>query len=459
MNLLVEVSKDACIDDEYKYVVYDDDICFEVTVNDDLRNIYLNDKKIIEEKIKKYCDVNNIDFTDSVVEKYNFNNITHLNVDVDDDLNLKELVEFINNNYDYFSHIHINIGENHYVQLDELTLLNKTDKLTFKLGTNTQKIDYVELRKTIEIINSMISSIEDLSALEKLMYIYDKVRDKVYCDDEDQNMSRDVSKVLLSDKIVCLGYAQVFNLAIRKVGLNGEIVYLESIKSETGHARNMVYVDDSKYNIKDAILFFDLTFDSKKSIDNNSFLESYRFFARPLSFFERFESKHYMNLTLPFFDHESRKEEIVRAKNIDDLKNNGFIKTISNCNVLRNSWFNKYSFLFNIYKPEGINYDYCINIYNEIENCLNKELPKEKFINCLLNVRKKQMEDNDERFRDDLESLSRTVYNTYKVNTKNRQEQLLLELLSLTFTFDEALELTKKVLEKRGKTKQKKKNC
>ena len=163
-----------------------------------------------------------------------------------------------------------------------------------------------------------------------------------------------------------------------------------------------------------------------------------------------------MNLTLPFFNHESRKEEIVRAKNIDDLKNNGFIKTISNCNVLRNSWFNKYSFLFNIYKPEGINYDYCINIYNEIENCLNKELPKEKFVNCLLNVRKKQMEDNDERFRDDLESLSRTVYNTYKVNTKNRQEQLLLELLSLTFTFDEALELTKKVLEKRGKTKQKK---
>ena len=45
------------------------------------------------------------------------------------------------------------------------------------------------------------------------MYAYDMVRDKIYAEvdeNDDKMISRNLSTALLGDKIVCLGYANVF---------------------------------------------------------------------------------------------------------------------------------------------------------------------------------------------------------------------------------------------------------
>ena len=85
-------------------------------------------------------------------------------------------------------------------------------------------------------------------------------------------------------------------------------------------------------------------------------------------------------------------------------------------------------------------------------------IAKEDFIKCLINVRKKQQEEDEKRYKSDLTSLSKTLYNTYKKTARTQEERLLLEVLSLSFSLDDALKLTEKTLAEKGKVKQKTKN-
>ena len=87
---------------------------------------------------------------------------------------------------------------------------NKTDNIYFQISGNDKIISFKEYKNTIEVINGIVEKIErcNFSPLEKIMYVYDLVRDKVYVEaseNEDKMISRNLSSALLGNKIVCVG--------------------------------------------------------------------------------------------------------------------------------------------------------------------------------------------------------------------------------------------------------------
>ena len=453
MKLLVYLEKE---ENNLDYIVEEDGIFISSSVNSSLKEKY-NDNYVSELVRKNYRDKGYF-YNNSDVEACFFDNLEELRIVIDENVKLSEVVRFINKNKDNFKKVSFSIPESKYDELDSLLKLKNDEKLSFQFENNDREISVYELKMTINTIDSMTKNLDGLSDLENIMYIYDKVRDKVYCDDSlDKQASRDLSKVLLGDKIVCLGYAQVFNILLKKLNINSTVEILINNKNpKIGHARNIVCINDSKYNLKDALLLFDLTYDSKKDTDDNSFLNSYRFFAKPLSFFKKLDHNIYSSATLNFFDNDNWSDKIVGMSGIDSLSSTNFLHTMNNCYRLLGKKANilNYINLSNL----SINYKRCIDDYQELADCFEKKLSKDDFTRCLINVRNFQNEEDNQKYKNDFDSIVNTVYNTYRTIAKDDRERKILEIFDLTFNEKNALEITKKYMEEKGKTKQKKKN-
>lgn len=172
----------------------------------------------------------------------------------------------------------------------------------FYIEGNTHPISLTDFEKTYNIINNIVSKIQklNLSPLEQIMYVYDLVRDRVYKEElitEPPYISRDLTSVLLGDRIVCVGFTNFFNQILENLGITSKKDHLKSIDSnEPNHVRNIVYVYDKKYNIEGNYLF-DLTLDCKDNIDDNTYLNSYRYFAKTKKEMDRYYPK-YQSITI-----------------------------------------------------------------------------------------------------------------------------------------------------------------
>lgn len=188
----------------------------------------------------------------------------------------------------------------------ESLFADASDNIYFDVHGNTQLITFEEYKKTVEAINLMISDVEkfNYSPLEKIMYVYDLVRKKIYtCEksDEDVRTSRDLSQVLLGDKIVCLGYARLFRTLLEKLGINSKEIILLKKGEVTGHARNEIYIKDEKYGV-DGVYYFDPTWDSKRNNNDTSYLSSYRFFAMTRLQMDALDEGKYLVQNCPYFE-------------------------------------------------------------------------------------------------------------------------------------------------------------
>ena len=90
-----------------------------------------------------------------------------------------------------------------------------TDKIHIMLKGNISCITLDECKAIMDMIKTVADKIKSLglSPLENIMYIYDFVRNRVYVkesEEEEYTKSRDLSEVLTGNKIVCLGYANIF---------------------------------------------------------------------------------------------------------------------------------------------------------------------------------------------------------------------------------------------------------
>lgn len=140
---------------------------------------------------------------------------------------------------------------------------NETSNIYFNLIGNSELITFDEYKATIDKISTMINEIEkyNFSPMEKIMYVYDIVRNKIYIEvdeNEDKMLSRNLSSSLLGDKIVCVGYAKIFRTLLQKLGITCKELYLHHPDRKGGHARNVIYVKDEKYDI-DGVYYFDPT--------------------------------------------------------------------------------------------------------------------------------------------------------------------------------------------------------
>lgn len=203
-------------------------------------------------------------------------------------------------------------------------LKNYTNVL-LTIDGNQEEITIQQYKNTVEEMEKFLSKIKKykLSPLEQMMYAYDLVRDRVYTEEnqeESYSTSRDLTSTLLGDKIVCVGYANIFEKILQNLGIQTTMCSMVS-ENQTGHRRNAVYVKDSKYHIE-GVFFCDPTWDSKKDKNDNSYLDSYRFFCKNQEEMRIHENSKYTNTTFAGYNKDFTK----KIKNM--VKENG-IESVS----------------------------------------------------------------------------------------------------------------------------------
>lgn len=175
-----------------------------------------------------------------------------------------------------FKDIIDNLGNNVYPNL-KIEFPNSESAISYKEFYNM----YTKLIGIVDFVKHY-----NLSQLEQIMLVYDIVKANQYKsedDDEDYSISRDLNKIISSDKIVCVGFSNLIDFILKNLDIKcNSAIYEYSNKENTGHQRNYVYIKDDKYNIN-GIFFLDATWDSKK---NNNYLDNYRFFLKPFKYFK-----------------------------------------------------------------------------------------------------------------------------------------------------------------------------
>lgn len=223
------------------------------------------------------------------------------------------------------------------------------------------------------IINAVVEEINsyDLSSLEKIMFVYDRVKYRLYEDDlDDINSSRDLDKVLNGDKIVCAGYSNLFTAVLTSLGINSIPVIDLNIK----HQRSLAYIKDAKYNI-DGVYAFDPTWDKRKSKDDINYIDRYDYFLMPLV---RSMNSCYCEISELL---ELDKETILKI--IDGKDMDSALKVLDRLNILFTLVDAKYIPDDKYYVVEEIakQYDQVIGKY------YSSEISFEDFINLLYSVR------------------------------------------------------------------------
>lgn len=223
------------------------------------------------------------------------------------------------------------------------------------------------------IINAVVEEINsyDLSPLEKIMFVYDRVKYRLYEDDlDDINSSRDLDKVLNGDKIVCAGYSNLFTAVLISLGINSIPVIDLNIK----HQRSLAYIKDAKYNI-DGVYAFDPTWDKRKSKDDINYIDRYDYFLMPLV---RSMNSCYCEISELL---ELDKETILKI--IDGKDMDSALKVLDRLNILFTLVDAKYIPDDKYYVVEKIakQYDQVIGKY------YSSEISFEDFINLLYSVR------------------------------------------------------------------------
>ena len=162
---------------------------------------------------------------------------------------------------------------------------------------NTESMSASEVKRSLEVVFDFAKKLNDgkLSPLEKLMFLYDYLKTRIYKEDEDYSNSASLSKVTLGDSIVCLGYANLFSAIANLIGIPTDVkIYGSNLDKSGGHATVTSYINDDKYNFH-SILEFDPTWDAKKSENDTRYISKYYWFGLAPLFSE--ECKKSCNLT------------------------------------------------------------------------------------------------------------------------------------------------------------------
>lgn len=291
-----------------------------------------------------------------------------------------------------------------------------TSNIYFKIEGNYSLITFDEYKKTTDSINKKIAEIErfDFSPLEKIMYVYDMVRDKVYLEvdeDEDKLNSRNLSSALLGDKIVCVGYSVIFQTLLNKLGIDCHKIRLDSLEHDGGHARVAIHVKDEKYDV-DGIYFFDPTWDSKRNKDDNKFLSSYKYFALTKTKMDEEDKGKLIDKSFPYFSSDIAWEfdDLVDEVGFKELPNylvnsiNSMSYLVTGNNLISKLWFHPLTMdMFNPNKDEISE-----KIY-ELTNYFDVLISADVLLEVLYNVRKQQYYSNPEKYPFNLDDFYKTV--------------------------------------------------
>lgn len=311
-----------------------------------------------------------------------------------------------------------------------------TSNIYFQISGNDNLITFKEYEDTVETINQKINEIGkfNFSPLEKIMYIYDMVRDKIYLEvdeNEDKMISRDLTSALLGDKIVCVGYAKIFETLVEKMGIECECVFLDHLYKNEGHARNVIFVKDNKYGIE-GIYYFDPTWDNKKYEFDKDFLYSYKYFAMTKEKIDEIDNGCIVDRDFPYFSKDivSEFEEQVDKVGFEGLSDE-MVKSINNISRLTKGGINLNKKLIKmlppILRPDKKT---IIEKLSKLIEYFDRPISADILLKVLYNVRKQQYYANPEKYPFGLNEFYKTVFISGWNFDGTPQENLILGIAS-----------------------------
>lgn len=314
--------------------------------------------------------------------KEKFMNINSIEEDItvsyrtDDEISNKDIIlEFLKQNKDF--NITLNVSKYDYL----IKGLTEDDfpnlKISFK--NNYDAIDFKKFHNMYKFLYEIVSFVKhyNLSPLEQVMLVYDIIKSKEYTKEdkgEDIGLSRSLSEIISSGKIVCDGYSNLLNFILDELEIPNKKIYLSYTNKKSRHARNFIYLKDEKYNI-DSFFVTDVTFDSKKEEEN--YLNNYFFFLRPLRFFNKKEEIIDSPKLLTFLkmNDEELEQELVSMKSHDI-----FLTLLQFKAFLR-----EYNITTFFHEQSNIEFE---DIVKFTKKLFNKTISENTFKNALYKVRK-----------------------------------------------------------------------
>lgn len=308
------------------------------------------------------------------------------------------------------------------------------DNLYFELPGNTNYISFKEYEATLTTLDKMAEEIKqyNFSPLEQIMYAYDILKNRVYKKenkDEDYSVSRDLSSSLLGEKIVCLGYARIFNTLLYKLGINCNEVILTA--HPTGHARSEIHIKDDKYGIN-GVYYFDPTWDSKRDENDQEHLYTYRFFARTRKEMEKLERRKYYNKLFPCYYQtmDLDFEEQYLSGGIEEVDKD-LIRSLNYMSriIYHESLFKPFQITPGAPLYNQIDLEKTMETATELIEYFDKPIYAETLIKVLYNVKKQLYYTNPEKHPFDINSFYKTVYISHWSFEPNAEQRLLSTIL------------------------------
>lgn len=318
------------------------------------------------------------------------------------------------------------------LELDDNTLKRLKDafgndsKIKINIEGNEETISISDYERTVIAIDEIVNKIKtyNYSPFEALMHAYDLIRDRFYVrEDENDNysVSRDLTSVLLGNKIVCVGFANIFNVVANKLGVNSNVFIISSKKS--GHARNLMYVNDEKYNIN-GLYFFDPTFDCKRDEENN-FLLGYKYFCKTQEQIDALTGGNFSYNSYECFDYEVLEE-------LFEFMDDGRVPVHELSGFIRDSRINYILRLLGLETVEPSERPYTkeelMELLEKIIIIADRPIKPEAFIKALYNVRRNQYYENPTKYLFDIDVLTDILINSKLYVEETAEERLLAAL-------------------------------
>lgn len=221
--------------------------------------------------------------------------------DKDIKLHVKGTISDLKKAKDYFSGkynintIEFKIDKMDYENIDLDTLEEIYNSTNFNLCyDNYDHVSFDEFKGLVESIKYYRSIINEgnLSPVEKVMYAYDIMKTFSYKESKNKSESRNLHKIIETGNIVCVGYSEMLKNILTGLDKNIGIDIIHTSGNDKGieynHARNIVRIDDEKYNMH-GIYALDSTWDSVKEDSNHKLgenynaLDLYRYFLIPMT--------------------------------------------------------------------------------------------------------------------------------------------------------------------------------
>lgn len=430
-------------------------------------NIYVDEENSFEKQIKNkksfnYC-MNALEEFWSIDGEVNEDQLKEKQYITEHFDNLMDSVEFIRLSFEELDNVEF-IKKNPLVLTKKVALsemlditdydklmelMNKyndiADKIYVSLTGNTNYVSLMDCYKTMSAIKNQADDIKrlGLSPMETIMYVYDQVRNRVYTfenEDESCFKSRDLSEVMFGDKIVCAGYANVFHVLLHYIGIENLVVLLtERNNPKSGHARNVVYVKDDKYDI-DGVYYFDPTWNSKRKNETNEYLYRYTYFAKTRKFMDDDKNYDLEDSFCPMYsvDMDKKIKRIIDEGELERLM--PYTKSLNYMSglVTHSSLINPMNVMPMAPMYGQFDTDEFLKKFEEVFSKFNKEIPAETMLKIFNNVRKIEYYQNPEWYPYSLEDMYKTCM---KSNWQFANKHLDARQRMLQNIFEEKVEL------------------